>query len=298
MNLLIFHQLPAINVIFAVIGDGISGYFPFLFGLDFIDNQFKDWAIGFFDQAYSNDVIETCIKNIDMKSEAFNSYWSVVSKLTVSLKPIGYALASTYFLMHVFDEASKDNLTIDGLLKVTIQLVLTIAVINNIEKIINALLTIGNVVCTKMGSATKLTAYKDAGKTIFDAQSADGTSTARIFIRAAVAALLHLITFLAIDFAIISRMLELGWRIILAPVGIANCFDGGANSPGIRYLKSILATALSGAAIIVVAALGVKIAQGIAETPTSFNDILLSQAAMLGTAGAAIGVSGKIKEVV
>ena len=66
MNLLIFHQLPAINVIFAVIGDGISGYFPFLFGLDFIDNQFKDWAIGFFDQAYSNDVIETCIKNIDM----------------------------------------------------------------------------------------------------------------------------------------------------------------------------------------------------------------------------------------
>ena len=96
-------------------------------------------------------------------------------------------------------------------------------------------------------------------------------------------------------------MIELAWRIIFAPIGIANNFEGGANSAGIRYLKSIAGLALAGAAVFVVCAAGFAISATMLSSENAANGdnttLLGAMAALLATAGAAIGISGKIKDV-
>ena len=78
------------------------------------------------------------------------------------------------------------------------------------------------------------------GKEIVDGWL-ENDSGASILIQSVLIWLIHQIAIIAIDFAAISRLLELGWRIALAPIGVANCFEGGASSPAIKYLKGILA---------------------------------------------------------
>lgn len=115
-------------------------------------------------------------------------------------------------------------------------------------------------------------------------------------IESAIAWIFHQIAIIGIDFAAFSRGIELGWRIAFAPVFASNTFEGGLNSPGIRYLKTLLGVAISGAAIWAVAKIGFSLAGDIIASNASAN-MWASIACMLATAGAAIGIGNKVSSL-
>lgn len=110
-----------------------------------------------------------------------------------------------------------------------------------------------------------------------------------------------LVAKIAAYFAAYQRLLEIAWRVIFAPIGCSNMFDGaGANTPGVRYLKALFGVCLSGVLLIVILKLGTGLANDILiECCSSYNGSLLiaAIAVKLATIGAAMGVSGKVKEV-
>ena len=273
---------------------------------DKLNNFLGHIADPILDNCFGTQQLESINKVINLNASFTSSLWGIVTNALAIVKPFGIALIVTYFLMYMFDAAAKEQITVDSLIKVLIQLVLVVALISNLESIINAVVGIGNSIASAVsggfGHSDSDPLDHSTGKEIVDGWL-ENDSGASILIQSVLIWLIHQIAIIAIDFAAISRLLELGWRIALAPIGVANCFEGGASSPAIKYLKGILAVALSGAAIYIVAEAGFALSAGFLPARDVDGEeikgaLFLAQAAMLATAGAAIGISAKLKEVV
>jgi len=265
------------------------------------------------DKALGESRIDTLLEFLMFKSSNTNydydPFWNVVNSVLGHIKPFGFALIVTFFLMYMFDAATKEQITMDSIIKVLIQLVLAVALIGNIETIINTFLGISEYLVELMLGNNNASSTAISGADIVDKwKENDPYGFIGAFADALVVWLCSVITRIAINFAAISRIIELGWRICLAPVACANVFEGGTNSPGVKYLKSLFAIILSSVALLVVAELGMSISATFLSsgsididmiTANDLNNSLMgAAAAQLATAGAAVGISNKIKEVV
>lgn len=123
-----------------------------------------------------------------------------------------------------------------------------------------------------------------------------------VFVFVGVLALCALIAKFAAYFVIAQRLLEIGWRVVVAPISCANMFDGqGGSTPGVRSLKAFFAACLSGVVLIIILVIGTRFGNSIiTEAAASYNSslIIIAIAFRLATIGAAMGVSGKIREIV
>ena len=268
-----------------------------------VNNWFGHLADGLLDACFGEKQIESVTNILSLTGKFATGVFDLLGVFLSATKPIGTALVVTYFLMFMFDAAAKEQITVDSLVKVLIQLVLVVALISNLEEIISALLSIGEGVYANVQGIGTLGIERPApfntGHQMVEAWlNKEEDLGATIFIQSCLIWIIHQIAIIAIDFAAISRVLELGWRIAFAPIGVANCFEGGASSPAIKYLKGIFAVALSGAAIYVVTIVGFRLSYELLSADDVSGSLFLCMASMLATAGAAIGISGKIKEVV
>lgn len=226
-------------------------------------------------------------------------FWSFINNALEIIKPFGYALITTYFLMYLFDAAAKDNVTVDSLIKVLIQLVLVIALVKNLDLIINTFLSLSDTLIAKLsgksieGSSISLTGREIVDK--WDAESNDTSIT--IWVQSLLIAGLGKIAQIGVMFAAITRAIEVGWRIVLSPIGVANCFEGGANSKGIQYLKTLFCCILSGVTIYITAAVGFALAGNFLSVADDEGSLFVAIAVMLGTTGAAIGASNKVRDL-
>ncbi len=270
------------------------------FGIgDWLNNSIAHWADNMLDAVYGQDMLSSITDLLSLqKFGAFDlqTLWRLVDTAFTAMSTFGIAMVATYFLMYMFDAAAKEQITVDSLIKTLIQLTIVTAVIGNLKQIVNALLALGDNIYTAVHVNVSSPGQFMTGKEIVDRWLATGTAGFTIFLESFFLWLVSRITIIAVNFAAISRFLELGWRIAFAPIGVANCFEGGASSPAIKYLKGILAIATSGAAIFVVALVGFSLSASLLTDPLQ-GSLIAAMAAMLATAGAAIGISGKIKEV-
>lgn len=280
-----------------------------------------DWFLG---HALGSNNLESIKDILFFSSNDYNFFWKGVNTVLSATKPVGFALITTFFLIYVFDLASKDQITFDGLVKMATQLIIIVAVAGNIDVIINAFLSIGDSLLNKISSLNGMGGTGGKGgtcvgpfynpngtidsETVSDiieawAGTDEETGNPKLIFCAWISAffvwLIHQLAVIGTYFAAFSRALDVGWRIGLAPIGVANSFDGGSNSAGIRYLKNLLASILSGVMIYLVVALGFKLSASLLATDTiGTSNVIAAMGCQLATAGAAIGVSAKSKELI
>lgn len=273
---------------------------------DFIEKPFIAAAGKMLDSSLGDSQLQSVIKVVSLTTtgggQDYSMVWNVVSSAFSYALPFGYALLVTYFLMFMLESAAKEQVTIESIVKVLIELVLVVALIGNLETICNSFLSIGESILYKFDGGGANQTFSNSititGTEMAEQWLATGEDTAiTIMLQALVMWLIHQIAIIAIDFAAFSRILELSWRIAFAPIGVANCFEGGVNSAGIKYLKSILAVALSGAAIFVIAACGFALTASLISAPTK-SAMWLGVGALFATSGACIGAGAKVKEIV
>ena len=264
-----------------------------------------------------DDILKLLSFNSTDGSEIFSYYWNAISGAFDIIKPFGIALISTYFILHMYDMTSKDQITIDSLIRSLISLILAIGIFGNLDVLVNTFISIAEAMLYKFQSAFSANSW---GNTTLDGYitSAGFTSMSKeeitqilvgttessantglgLFLQSIVIWLIHQIAVIAIDLAAISRAIEIGWRTIFAPIGCANAFEGGANSAAIKYLKSLAGVILAGPAMYIIAVLGYNISFGIFAFNMDGFGLFASAAAILATAGAAIGIGTKVKEVI
>lgn len=290
--------------------DIVTSFLPLLFGIgDFV----KNLAVSLYDSALGYGIMDRVYNMISFSKSSggsldYSSYWTVINALVGIVKPFGYALITTYFLAAFLDAGAKDNVTMNNIIKIFIQLILVVAIVGNLEVIINAFLTLNESIVAKFNKLdptsqkTIMSGADYVDKLIEQNQKGSGMDgLVGIMLEGLIIWVIHWISLIGVLFAAISRALDIGWRSILAPIGVANCFEGGISSPGIKYLKALAASILAGAAIYAVVEIGTALSAaamcGTNEAPDN-SRTLIAMAALLATAGAAIGTNNKAKEIV
>lgn len=286
-----------------------------------IENFFRGKCVGMLDDIYGIQTLNNVTNLLSLKDNGFDmsTYWDIINKTVNAVgKPFGIALLTTFFLMYVFDAAAKEQITVDTVIKMMIQLIVAIAILSNFDAVINSILSIGesifgllrkNIVLSPQGrvsgvsssiAATVSSSEKinaSTGEEIMTTLENNGNTTGSLYFQIVFCWLIAKIGFVAMFFAAVARLIELGWRIAFAPIGLANCFEGGTNSPAIRYLKSLFAVAISGAVLFLIFQIGTMVSQ-ILFVQISGAGMWAGVAALLATAGAAIGASNKVKEII
>ena len=268
-----------------------------------IHNYFRGVCVGMLDDIYGAQTQMTVTNLLSLKDNGFDMsmYWDIINKtVSVAGKPFGIALLTTFFLMYVFDAAAKEQITVDTVIKMTIQLIVAIAILSNFDAVINSILSVGESIfglLRQQLSASQKMTPTHTGEEIMTTLENNGNTTGSLYFQILICWLIYHIGEVAMFFAAVARLIELGWRIAFAPIGLANCFEGGTNSPAIRYLKSLFAVAISGAVLFLIFQIGTMVSQ-ILFVQISGAGMLAAAAALLATAGAAIGASNKVKEII
>lgn len=268
-----------------------------------IHNYFRGVCVGMLDDMYGAQTQMAVTDLLSLKNNGFDmsTYWDIINKtVSVAGKPFGVALLTTFFLMYVFDAAAKEQITVDTVIKMMIQLIVAIAILSNFDAVINSILSIGESIfglLRQQLSASQKMTPTHTGEEIMTTLENDGNTTGSLYFQILICWLIYHIGKVAMFFAAVARLIELGWRIAFAPIGLANCFEGGTNSPAIRYLKSLFAVAISGAVLFLIFQIGTMVSQ-ILFVQISGAGMWAGVAALLATAGAAIGASNKVKEII
>lgn len=279
-------------------------------------DSFQEWLWDFIgidkiiDNSIGGEALESINKILFMGSNSdgiYSYYWSAINLILDVVEPIGFALITTFFIVYIFDLASKDQMTFDMLVKMAIQLIVVVAVAGNLNTIINSFLSISdsmlNGIIGQVGGLTLSTPTGSNGMTFGEEVVSDWVNNSyenlvSALFKATLLWLVHQISVIATYFAAFSRAFDIGWRISFAPIGIANSFEGGSNSAGIKYLKALLGSILSGVLVYVVILLSFKVSAGLLVADGFKANTFASAACLLAGAGAAVGMSAKSKELI
>ena len=195
------------------------------------------------------------ILSVSQFSEAFNVSEQLVKSFSTGVQgittAIGVALTVTYFIISLMSLASRDNTTLEHYIKEFVKLVIAVTVVAESWPIMLNLLQIGNsaVNATKTISVSGDTAIIQ--KVIIGMKIGAQYSGLAGVMSSFLPWIISQIAVLACYVAVFMRAVDLAWRAALFPIGVANMFDGGPNSPGLKYAKSFLGAVLAGCVIVI-----------------------------------------------
>lgn len=211
------------------------------------------------DEGLGVNVYESCI-TIDTRAE--------ISALTTSLKICGGFLAMIIAVSHLFSNLEKGMEQMEAIWKVLIELLITGLLLANMNTIVTKLCEFGNIIISQVsGAVGELPIMSVANcEAILTALVDDKMGGLSWQIKTTLILLvpwvLSLFVKLATKFCVYQVALEIGIRKIFLPLAIADIYQEGLRSPGVRYLKKLVACFLK---IAMCASVGIIIAAIVTE---------------------------------
>lgn len=284
---------------------------------------------GILKSAFNIDIVGDLASLLSASNKLYDSgFGKAMTLINNVINPIGIALIITFFLISVIGQVTRDMLTLEVFIKDLVSLVIVFTLASQAVPLARTIVRVGD-------SVTQATIKGLGGRAVpsenipgdaihssvdnyyefSDDYKADSEYDAEIdeaasdvaghwgIVAPACAAIIWLIAKLSqigMYVAVISRGIELIWRTIFMPIGIANSFEG-PGSPGIRFIKNYIAVALSGAMVIIIIIVGQSLSLGILanglKTQNRVMAMILAGAGLMATAGAAMSSTAKVKEL-
>lgn len=164
---------------------------------------------------------------------------------------ISAALITLYFLMELVGQVQQaQNHTPEMILKVLIKVVIAVELIVHGFDLFITLRQVGDSLTSSLSGITSASA---GGMSVADQVVPAGEKWYFYLgttIELLIPWVLSKILYLGINVTCYARIIELVIRTIFAPIPLADIFNGGLHSPGVRYIKKYLGVCLQGAAIL------------------------------------------------
>ena len=103
---------------------------------EMVDNLFTNLATGVLKSTFNNDSLETATSLVTLSNTVYDSLFELAGTVFTALKPLGFALITTFFLIHIYDMASREQITVESLSKVLITLIIAVGLIGNLSSVI------------------------------------------------------------------------------------------------------------------------------------------------------------------
>lgn len=206
----------------------------------------------------------------------FGLIWTVIATIVRDIFiPAGVSMAVTFYSLRLCSMITEQHSDIEAYIRELVHLVIVVTLINKSWDIAVKIITIGdagidvfiNKITYSDGYAATLRKCYELllGHRIEEGTSlgtvlriwlADngypvGDSGTSLFITMLIPWIASKCAFIGAILATFSRVFDLLWRIALLPVGMSNTY-GGLQSAGFRYVKSLLASALSGMVLLLI----------------------------------------------
>ena len=209
-----------------------------------------DWTLEV--TAYNSDLY---IINIEDETEMMGFFWLQMKNVYGVLQTIGFMLVVLYAMLEVLDAISRESVNANVFIRAGIKLLIALLLISEGLNILEALVEFSNDVLNTISFGG------DGGpiateESLFNLYAPlNPLSRMGAFL---MNLLLSILPFIIYMFTAYARWAEIAVRGAFAPIAMANIYQGGMNSSGMRYLKKILALCLSGAMMYLAVALKIS----------------------------------------
>lgn len=186
---------------------------------------------------------------------------------------IGVSLLTVFLYVDILDKATKDMITLEKLIMIFIKYFLAIMILINLPDLIVTLFNLAKGLYDMLGEKASFNSLnieyypghnpntavypewsEDLQKAFKEAGIKNGISALWKNFLALITTILVILVMwvgkIAGYFIVAGNALSLIARVLFAPLGVVQCFDEGLRSSGIRYLKKIVADALTFAVIL------------------------------------------------
>lgn len=186
---------------------------------------------------------------------------------------IGVSLLTVFLYVDILDKATKDMITLEKLIMIFIKYFLAIMILINLPDLIVTLFNLAKGLYDMLGEKASFNSLnieyypghnpntavypewsEDLQKAFKEAGIKNGISALWKNFLALITTILVILVMwvgkIAGYFVVAGNALSLIARVLFAPLGVVQCFDEGLRSSGIRYLKKIVADALTFAVIL------------------------------------------------
>lgn len=210
---------------------------------------------------FAGSLSEGRFLKIDTESE----YWNVYLQWYDVFAGIGAGMAVVWLLLDLLEKIQLEQLSYEVILKMIIRLMCTVYLISHGPDILEKVIEFGNRAAETVGSAASSTLpdYMSMAQEVADMGFFRCLGEMAELIVPALSMIAALILMYVI---VVGRMVEIGIRTSFAPLGMADAFSHGLNSPGMRYLKKYAAVCLQGAVLAVILLAGTYIENFVTES--------------------------------
>lgn len=186
---------------------------------------------------------------------------------------IGVSLLTVFLYIDILDKATKDMITLEKLIMIFIKYFLAIMILINLPDLIVTLFNLAKGLYDMLGEKASFNSLnieyypghnpntavypewsEELQKAFKEAGIKNGISALWKNFLALITTILVILVMwvgkIAGYFVVAGNALSLIARVLFAPLGVVQCFDEGLRSSGIRYLKKIVADALTFAVIL------------------------------------------------
>ena len=166
---------------------------------EMVDNLFTNLATGVLKSTFNNDSLETATSLVTLSNTVYDSLFELAGTVFTALKPLGFALITTFFLIHIYDMASREQITVESLSKVLITLIIAVGLIGNLSSVISAILQTGDSVIKTITTTTSGSiSESDVDAIVTKLKDEDGVLGFTMLISAGMVWVLHLIAIVMI----------------------------------------------------------------------------------------------------
>lgn len=182
-------------------------------------------------------------------ANSFQNMWTALKTPYDTIALPGKILLIIYVMIEAIQQTSIKTISIEDVMKMIMKCAIGIIVIENGYMVLSLIIDLGSGLFDTIYSAS---VQSSAGINVCNFETAIEYSP----VEAIGSMLSNLIPWLIIQFAKVvvfvaawSRILEIGARTVMAPLGMADIITEGQHGNGMRYLRKYFACALQGAVI-------------------------------------------------
>lgn len=267
-----------------------------LFKVQYAGEEFRFWnpiskfcfqmVIDLYDMSYLEGIRD--ILSITVGSGGvgggYAALYSIARNISNSLISAGTILLTLYFFLELFEKTQMDNFNFEHFIKLFGKYLLGIGIMSNMMDLLLNGISFGNAILNNVTST--INTDEATLETVRSIYNSDFSGLKNVIgawssvLKYFFPWISSLITKVVVYFCAFGRIIELFARTAFAPIAMANIFSGGVNSSGFRYFKKIVAVALQGAIIIVVAALSTSLS-GIISSEVLGGNVFSQQVGQL-----------------
>jgi len=187
--------------------------------------------------------------------KALTAHTAVISDICDKTKgvmiPIASVFVCIYFMIEVIDKSTSERFNAEVFIKMLMKLVFSVIIVSNASAWAIKIMNFGTDFALAVVGEFKAETVIKLKESFFDSGGIGNIfNQLGLIVSLLLPFIAAFIIKIAVYFICYGRTIEMGVRSAFAPIGCADLMTGGANSNGVRYLKSLFAVALQGAVMI------------------------------------------------